>query len=297
MYRQLIPILAPVALCALLGFGWARSKVPFDRAFVTRVVMNIGAPCLILDGIGRLQADTPAFLLTLMVAVLALAICASAGYAVLRLGGQPLRSHLPPVVFGNVGNLGLPLCLFAFGREGLGLALAFFVVGAVAQFIIGPLFQGRDPAWLTLLRTPIIYAVVAALLILSLKWSLPLWLSNSVELIGGVSIPLMLLALGHALGSFQVDRLAAATRIAVLRLGLGFAAGLALAQMLGLEGVMRGVVIIESSMPVAVFNFLLADRYDRHPADVAGAIVVSTLIAFVVLPVLLLFVLPAQVAR
>ncbi len=295
MYQSLIPIIVPVALCALIGYGWARSEIAFDRAFVTRIVMNIGAPCLILDGIGGLEADTPAFLLTLAISVAVLLICAVAGGFILRLAGQPLRSHLPPVVFGNVGNLGLPLCLFAFGREGLGLALAFFVVGAVAQFVIGPLFQGRDPAWRTLLRTPIIYAVAAALLMLRFDFDMPAWLRNTVELLGGLSIPMMLLALGHALGSFRIERAGAAARIAVLRLGLGFGAGLALVQLLGLEGVTRGVVIIEASMPVAVFNFLLADRYDRHPADVAGAIVISTLVAFLLLPALLLFALAGQV--
>ena len=291
MYRQLIPIIAPVALCALLGFGWARSKVPFDREFVTRIVMNIGAPCLILDGIGGLEAESSQFLLTLAVAVAVIAFCASMGALMLRAAGQPLRSHLPPVVFGNVGNLGLPLCLFAFGREGLGLALAFFVVGSVAQFIIGPLFQGRDPAWQTFLRTPIIYAVLAGLAILRFDLELPLWLSNTVEMLGALSIPLMLVALGHALGSFRIERAAAATRIALLRLGLGCFAGLAIVNLLDLQGVLRGVVIIEASMPVAVFNFLLADRYDRHPADVAGSIVISTAIAFLLSPLLLLFAL------
>jgi predicted permease len=107
-----------------------------------------------------------------------------------------------------------------------------------------------------------------------------------------MAIPLMLVALGHALGSFRVRRLPVAAGIAVARLGLGFGMGVALAAVLGLEGTARGVVIIESAMPVAVFNYLLAARYDRHPEDVAGAIVVSTLLAFVLLPGLLLVALP-----
>ena len=44
-------------------------------------------------------------------------------------------------------------------------------------------------------------------------------------------------------------------------------------------------------MPTAVFNFLLAARYDRHPKDVAGAILVSTVLSFLTLPALLLFAL------
>jgi len=83
------------------------------------------------------------------------------------IAGQPLRSFLPPVVIGNTGNLGLPLCLFAFGPEGLGLAVAVYLVYSVTQFVFGPLFQGREPAWRTLATTPMIYTAVIGVLLLA----------------------------------------------------------------------------------------------------------------------------------
>ena len=104
----------------------------------------------------------------------------------------------------------------------------------------------------------------------------------------------MMLALGHALGSFKVQRLPIAAAIAAGRLGLGLAVGLTIAQLFGLTGIERGVVLVQSAMPVAVFNFLLAARYDRHPDDIAGAIVISTLVSFATLPALLLLALPAS---
>jgi len=102
----------------------------------------------------------------------------------------------------------------------------------------------------------------------------------------------MMLALGHALGSFKVQRLPVAAGIAAGRLGLGLIVGYAITLVFGLTGIERGVVLVQSAMPVAVFNYLLAARYDRHPEDVAGAIVISTLVTFVTLPVLLLLALP-----
>ena len=291
MYEQLVPIIAPVLVAAGAGYLWAQIGLPFDRDFVTRLVMNIGAPCLILAGIAGLETEVSAFLKTLGIAVAVLAACSLAGGAILRLAGQPLRSYLPPVVFGNVGNLGLPLCMFAFGQEGLGLAIAFYLVGSLSQFIIGPLFQGREPSWQTLLRTPIIYAAVAGLLILATDTTVPVWAANSLDLLAGAAIPLMLLALGHSLASFRIRRAATASLIAALRLVLGFGIGVLVVEGLALEGVLRGVVIIEASMPVAVFNFLLAARYDRHPEDVAGAILLSTLLALLTLPALVLFAL------
>ena len=154
MYQQLIPIIAPVVICALLGYGWARSGLPFEREFVTRVIMNIGSPCLILNGITGLDVDARAFGSMLVMAIIILVTCSLIGMAVLLIARQPLRSFLPPVVFGNTGNLGLPLCLFAFGSEGLGLAIAFYLVYSVTQFVFGPLVQGRESAWKTLTKTP-----------------------------------------------------------------------------------------------------------------------------------------------
>jgi predicted permease len=120
---------------------------------------------------------------------------------------------------------------------------------------------------------------------------MPVWLGNTVELLGGLAIPLMLIAMGHGLGSFEVRRLSASLGLSVLRLSIGFGAGLLLVEIFSLEGAARGIVLIEASMPVAVFNYLMAARYERHPEDVAGAIVVSTLISFGTLPLLLSFVL------
>lgn len=291
MYEQLIPIITPVVVCALAGYLWARAGWTFDREFVTRMIMNIGAPALVLDGIGGLDAQTPQFLLSLGLAFAVLLICASVGFVVLRATGQPVRSYLLPVTFGNVGNLGLPLCYFAFGAEGLGLAVGFYLAGSLSHFVFGPLLLGREAAWRTLYKTPIIYAAVGGLAMLSFRVPAPPWLQNTMDLLAGMAIPLMLLALGHALGTFGVQRLRAAAMVAALRMLVGFAVGVALVELLQLEGTLRGVVIIESAMPVAIFNFLLAARYDRDPDAVAGAIVVSTVVSFLTMPALVLYAL------
>lgn len=291
MYEQLIPIITPVVVSVLAGYLWARARWTFDREFVTRMIMNIGAPALILNGIGSLDAETPQFLLVVALAFAVLLVCAAVGVAVLRLTAQPVRSYLLPVTFGNVGNLGLPLCYFAFGPEGLGLAVGFYLAGSLSHFVFGPLILAREAAWRTLYKTPIIYAALGGLLMLSFRIPAPLWLQNTMDLLAGMAIPLMLLALGHALGTFGVRRLPAAATIAALRLIPGFAVGVVLVEWLELEGVLRGVVLIEAAMPVAVFNFLLAARYGRDPEAVAGAIVVSTVVSFLTMPALVLYAL------
>ena len=287
MYQQLVPIIAPVLLCTVLGYGWARLRLPFDREFVTQIVMNIGAPCLVLNGISGLGVDSTSFIAMIGAAILLIVVVAAAATVILGILRQPLRSYLPPIVFSNVGNMGLPLCYFAYGDEGLGLAVGFYLVYSVIQFTVAPLFQGRETAWRTLITTPAIYAAAIGLLLLTTGSTLPLWLGNTVELLAGVTIPLMIITLGHALGSFTVRRFGISLGMSVLRLVIGFSAGLVLVKFLNFEGTMRGVMIIQAAMPVAAFSYLFAARYQRHPDDVAGAIVVSTLISFVSLPFLL----------
>jgi predicted permease len=136
-----------------------------------------------------------------------------------------------------------------------------------------------------------IYAAVIGVALLATGTPLPKTLGNTLQLLGGLAIPLMLLALGYSLATFRVARPGRAVALALFRLMLGFGVGVGVAEFFGLTGTVRGVVIIESSMPLAVFNFLLAARYDRHPEDIAGAILVSTILSFLTMPALILYVL------
>ncbi len=289
MYEQLVPIILPVMLATAVGFAWARLELPFDREFMTLVIMNVGTPCLILQGISGLPAGHTGFLTMVGLGVAAHVACGLLGLIGLRLLRLPVRSYLPVIVFGNAVNLGLPLCMFAFGQEGLGLGVGYVLVGSVGQFVLAPLVQGRASVWRTLARTPVIYAALAGLALLLAGIQLPRWAANTVGLFGGLAIPLMLLALGHALAGIRVTNLRTAAGLGAARLVLGFGVGWALAGIFGVTGTLRGVLLIESSMPVAIFTYLFAARYERHPEDTAGAILVSTATSFITLPALILF--------
>lgn len=291
MYGELIPIILPVLICTAAGFAWSRLGLPMDRETMTRLIMNVGTPCLILQGISGLPTGDPGFLGMVALAIAVHAGSAGIGFVALRALGQPVRSYLPVLIFGNSTNLGLPLCLFAFGQEGLGLGVGYVLVGSVGQFVLGPLVQGRSSPWRTLVQTPVIYAAAAGLALLLLGQALPRWAGNTVGLLAGLAIPLMLLALGQALATIGARRTVTAVALALARMALGFLLALGLCAALGLQGTMRGVLLIQSSMPVAVFSYLFAARYQRHPDDAAGAIVVSTALSFLSLPALILFAL------
>jgi predicted permease len=291
LVSSIAAVVAPVFLIAAIGFGWIRGKLPYDAAFITTFTVNVSTPCLVFSSLAGLRFEAGQLATMALASAACMALAGLASLPVMRAFGLPVRVYLPAMIFPNAGNLGIPVCLFAFGEVGLGFAVLFFAVMAVAQFTLGPaLAAGRfDPRMM--LRTPIVYAVALALLIRSAGVDLPRWLVNTTSLLGDCSVPLMLFSLGVALASLRLRGTVRALGMSALRLALGFGAGLAVAGWLDLDGTMRGVVVLQSSMPVAVFNYLWAVRYGNSPEEVAGMVLGSTAMAFVSLPFVLLVVL------
>lgn len=284
-------VVVPVFIVAALGFGWNRAKLPYDSAFITTFSLNISTPCLVFSSLSALKLGGDQMLTMTIASIGSMGISALGGFIVLTILRQPLRVYLPALSFPNSGNLGLPVCLFAFGETGLGIAVLFFAVMAVSQFTIGPAMAAGRVELAMIVRSPVIYAVVAALALRFLDVQPPLWLTNTTSLIGNCSVPLMLFSLGIALSTLRIRNALKAAALSVLRIVLGISAGLIMASLLGMTGTMRGVIILQSAMPVAVFNYLWALRYGTGSEEVAAMVLCSTVLIFLGLPFLLLLVL------
>ena len=287
----MIPIIAPILVCAGIGYGWARLGVSYPSDFVTRLIMNIGAPCLILSAFSGSDIDIARMGEMAVGSLGVMAAMAIVGLALIRALGLPRVTYLSPLLFPNIGNMGLPLCLFAFGETGLALGLTVFLVVFALHMSLGLLLVGGESNPLRLLRQPVLWATAAALLLVLLDAALPPWLDNTTRLLGGVTIPLMLLTLGVSLAQLKISEWRHSMLFSAVRVMGGFALGLGIAELLGLEGAARGVLILQASMPVAVFNYLFALHYGRSAGEVAGMVVLSTLLAFLLLPFIVSFVL------
>jgi len=287
----LASILLPVFIVAGIGFGWARLGLPLDRGFVSRLVINIATPCLILDSVSKLGLPLSEFTTMLASALIMYAAAALGASLILRLAGLPQRSFLPSMTFGNAGNIGLPLSYFAFGDEGLGLSSGVFLVAVVLQFTLAPALQDGRPALKTLATTPVVYGSALGVTLLATGIALPSWLDRTVGLLADIAIPLALLTLGFALAEFRIRRASIAIGLGLGRLALGFGVALGVSELLGLTGVARSVLILTGSMPTAVVCYLLAERYGCDPDDVAGVVLVSTLTAAFLLPLLVAYAL------
>jgi len=292
MFEVLLPIIAPILISVGLGWGWVKSGRSMNISAVNTMVTNLGAPCLVFSSLARLSVSSAALADMALATALAVAVFLAVGAVILRLARLSLPVYLPSLAFTNCGNMGLPLSLFAFGQMGLDLAAAYFAVSMVVMMVLGLWLVSGEPTPKKALTMPLPYAVAAALAFRAAEVEVPAWLYNSTDLLGGMTVPLMLLTLGVSLASMRVVGVRRALALAVLRLAMGAAVGVAVAALFDFDGVARGVLIIQCAMPPAVFNYLFAQNYDRKPEETASVILISTLISFLTLPLLLPFVLP-----
>jgi predicted permease len=270
--------MAPIVISVGIGFIWGKSGADYPANFISRIVMNVGTPAMIVGSMARVDIDPTVIGEVMLATALAMLLMGLAGWALLRALKLEIASYLPPLIFPNNGNMGLALALGSF----MVMMTATFTVGLLLVSAGGWRERLKDIA-----RQPIIYSMTIALTLLVTGTRLPLWLDNTVTLIGGFAIPLMTITLGVSLANLKISIWRLGLGFSIARIFGGFALGWLSCWLLDVEGIARSVVLLQAAMPVAVFNYLLALRYDRQPQEVAAMVVISTLLAFVTLPFLL----------
>jgi len=283
---------APVYLCAAVGFLWARLGRAFDTVLVTDLIMGVGAPCLVFSSLVSYEIQFAEAVEMIAATTVAIACMAGVSAIVLGVARIPLNTFLAPLTFGNTGNMGIPLCYFAFGEAGLSLAICVFAVTSVLHFTVGQAIWSGRAGWGDVVKTPLVWAAVLALIMMATGWGVSSWLTRTTSLLGSFTVPLMQLTLGVSLARLGVVRPGRSLALALVKLFVGISVGLGVAGLFDLEGVAAGVLILSCAMPAAVFNYMFAVRYERSPGDVASLVVVSTLLAALAVPVLMALLLP-----
>lgn len=283
---EILTILAPAAILACLGVVWAKKGVDFPTQFVTTLVINLGMPALLFHTLATSTVDLKS-LGSIVLATLAVhAVFTFIAVVLLRMADKDWRLCITHVC-GNTGNLGLPVCFFAYGEAGLAYAMAFFSVQCLLLFSVGEAVLAGNASIKPALRSPILHAVWVGTLVRYFDISVPQFAMDTASLLGQLVIPIMLITLGVSLAKMTVHRLPETIKWSLVRTVVAAMVGFSIATLFGLEGVARGVLIIETTAPVAVFNYLLAVRHNRDSDEVSGMILVTHLSAVVYLPLLL----------
>jgi predicted permease len=283
----LVNNLVPIYLVAGIGFAFGRLFKP-DIRTLSRLAFYIFSPCLVFNSLTQNHLPASQFwqMATFAVAsVVALGLAALLLGLALRLDRRMLAGLSVVTMFGNAGNYGLPLVLFAFGETALSLAVIYYVVGTICVYTLGVVIASTGhastrQALAGVVKVPAVYGMLVAAVINVLGWELPLALSRPVELLAQAAIPAMLLVLGLQMAEARrPERLGLVTVASVFKLVAGPLIGLTLAGLLGLTGPSRQAGVIEASMPTAVITTILAVEYGVNPAFVTGVVLLATLLS------------------
>lgn len=286
-----LEIVAPVFLLGAIGFAWVKLGFEYRIQFVTQLSMTLAVPCLIFVALMETEVDPQALTAISLAAIVAYAAITVIFWVLVKLLGLEVRTFLAPLIFGNTGNIGLPLALFAFGDEGLGFAVVVFAIMAVYSFTYGIWVVAGGGSLLKVVREPLVAATLAGLLFLWQDWETPLFLTNTLRLIGQLAIPLMLITLGVAVARLTPGGLGRAAWLSALKAAACIAIAWVVGRWFALDPVPFAVLVLQVSTPVAVTSYLLAEKYGADSDGVAGLVVVSTLLSVLYIPVVLAFVI------
>jgi len=203
----------------------------------------------------------------------------------------PAKTFVPPMMFTNSGNMGLPLAVFAFGEAALPAAVVVFIVENGLHFTLGTWLMDRRAHWLEVLRQPIVIATLAGIAFSLSGLTLPAPLPATIELLGQASIPLLLVSLGTRLTAIDLREWRLGLLGAIACPVTGVLMVLILTPFLKLVPGEQSLLILFSVLPPAVLNFLVAERYRQEPARVAAIVMIGNLGAVVSVPLALAYAL------
>ncbi|RAP43074.1 transporter [Rhodovulum viride] len=284
-----LEIVAPVFLLAGVGFLWVRLGNEYRVQFVTQLAMTLSVPCLIFTALMRTEIEPQALTALSLAAAAAYGGVTLLCFGTVRLARLDRRTYLAPIIFGNTGNMGLPLALFAFGERGFDYAVVVFAVMAIYSFTFGVWLVSGGGSPLKVLKEPLVWATALGGLFLWQGWQTPAFLTNALSLIGQMAIPLMLITMGVAIGRLHPGHLPRAVWLSLVKLAICLGVAALVGLWFGLDRVALAVLVLQISTPVAVTSYLLAEKYGADAEAVAGLVVVSTLMSVVALPLTLAF--------
>ena len=287
LYLKLFDVLFPVFFIIGIGYYIGKKDPKFNTQFITNLAGTIGTPAMIFYTITTTGVTLEIFIEYFIYAVIILGAFAFVGFFFLIFLKKDPITELPPLFLPNTGNMGVPICLFAYGTAGLGVASAIASVIILFHFTIGIFLASKKFSLSILIKNGPVYGIIAAVMFLYFDWDVPGYLENTTFLLTYTTIFLVLMALGVALTRLKVVSWTHAAILGAVRVILGPLIGFALINFLGLTGFMAGVLLIQSAMPSAVLTYLVGSMYSKKRAvdNIASVIVSSTLMSFVTVPI------------
>jgi len=282
IYFKLVEVLFPVFSTVAIGYWYGKKDPKFDTKFITTFAGNVGLPCAIFYFLTDSNVEFELFLRFSYYITLYVAIFSIIGILILKILNKDIYRLLPPLILPNTGNMGMPLCLFAYGKIGLAIATAATAMILIFHFSIGILLASKKFSLKPLLKCTPIYALIISLIFVYYEIPSPKFLENATFLIGYSAIFLVLMSLGIALSQLKVFSFNETLIYSLTRVLIGPIVGFGFVKFFSLSGVEAGVMFIQASMPSAVLTFLVAKIYSpkKISDSIASTVALSTFLSF-----------------
>ncbi len=279
---KLFEVLFPVFLIIGIGYWYGKKDPKFNTKFITTFAGNFGLPAIIFYSLTTTNISFELFLRFSYYITLYVAFFSVIGLLILKILKKDIYRLLPPLILPNTGNMGMPLCLFAYGKMGLAIATSITAMILVFHFSLNILLASKKFSIKPLLKCIPVYALLISLIFVYFKIPAPKFLENATFLIGYSTIFLVLMSLGVALSKLKVFSFKETIIYSFVRIVLGPIVGLAFVKMFNLSGVEAGVMFIQASMPSAVLTFLVSEIYSSKKISnsIASTVALSTFLSF-----------------
>ncbi|NDD12522.1 MAG: AEC family transporter, partial [Betaproteobacteria bacterium] len=271
-------------IIVFIGFFYSR-KIKPDLVGANKLVVDVALPILIFISLSAKSFD-PISALSFTGASIALILLTGVmAWPISTFSGSEPQAFLPCAMFSNVGPIGIPLIALAYGPEGMASAAVLLVISNVLHFTLGAGVMSGKVDWRMVYANPLVWATVLGVATSEMKLELPVWLQTSCTMIGNILVPMMLMSLGARLASSQVSDVWVGIRSSVLIFIVRLAAVFLILWLIPLQGLERGALILFACLPAAVFNFMLADKFQVQPHKVASTVIIGHIMSLVFLPI------------
>ncbi len=288
IYIKLLEVIFPVFFVVGIGYYLGKKNPKIDTSFITNFGANIGSPAIVFYSVVTTGLSLEIFKSYFLYYLLAIICFSVIGIIFLSFMKKDVLMELPPFILPNTGNMGLPICLFAYGSQGLGVAGAISSIIILFHFTLGVFLASKKFNFDIIIKSPSFYAIIISILFLYFDIEAPIFIVNTTMLLSYATIFLILMSLGIALTRLKVFSFYTALISSTARVLIGPIIGFLIIKSFNLYGYAAGVLLIQCSMPSAILNYLVGSMYSPKKIvdNIASMIVVSTVLSFVTIPII-----------
>ncbi len=280
---RIIGVITPVLIIAVIGYAYGRIRQP-DMTWINRLCTDLLFPLLIFSAMASRDFHILDYLPLIGGGLIVMLGSGLIAWGAARLLGYNPHAFVPPIMFSNVANMGLPLTLFAFGEAMIPAAVALFMTFSLFHFTLGIRICAPKASMRGILKGPMLWAMIFGVLASLVGLSLPHWLATSARMLGDTSIPLGLFTLGVGFAGFKVERWSIGIAGALLCPISGLLIAWPLVKILPLTEPMKGLLLLYAALPPAVMNYIFAEQYKQEPGLVSAIVVGGTIASLVFIP-------------